>query len=94
MHRCTDLSLDDGTKVGKYAFRTKPGHETKWEKIAKMYVSNFGKAVPDGHWATHEKMYGHNSGGVSVSSSTSRWAMFDAGFANAKKFMDQMGESV
>jgi hypothetical protein len=32
--RCTDL-LTTARKWIKYAFRTKPGHETKWEKIAK-----------------------------------------------------------
>ena len=100
MHLC-DLSYNaDKVNVGQMryfeatSFRTKPGHEMEWEGIAKMYVDNFGKAVPGAHWATYEEMYGHNSGGVYVVLVPYKsLAEVDAGFANAKKFMDQMGES-
>jgi hypothetical protein len=100
-HLREDLSYNaDKVNVGQMryfeatAFRTKPGHEMEWEEIAKMYVNNFGKAVPDAHWVTYEETYGHNSGGVYVVLIPYKsLAEVDAGFANAKKFMNQMGES-
>lgn len=66
----------------------------EWEEIGKIYVNNFGKAVPDAHWATYEEMYGHNSGGVYVVFVPYKsLAEIDAGYQNAEKFADQMGES-
>ena len=52
------------------------------------------KAVADSYWARYEEMCGHNSGGVYVVLVPYKsLAEVDAGFDNAKKFADQMGES-
>jgi len=95
-----DLSLNPGVNIAQmryfeaFFFHTKPGYEMEWEAIAKMYVDNYGKANPDGHWATYQAMYGHNTGGVYVVFIPMKsLAEVDAGMVAGKKFMEQMGES-
>lgn len=95
-----DLSYKPSVDIGQMryfeidAFHTKPGHEMEWEEIAKMYMENYGKAVPNAHWATYQAMFGTRSGGVYIVVIPMKsLAEVDAGVADSKKFMDQLGES-
>jgi len=95
-----DLSLNPNINIANMryfeaiSFHTRPGHEMEWEAIAKMYVDNYAKANPDGHWATYQAMYGVRSGGVYVVIIPMKTlAEVDAGMAYGKKFMEQLGES-
>lgn len=75
-------------------FQTKPGHEMEWEDIAKMFVKDYGKVLPDAHWAVYQQMYGHSSGGVYVVIIPMKTlAEADAGMVAGAKFMEQLGES-
>src|SRR5208283_2798467 len=75
-------------------FHARPGHEMEWEAIAKMYVENYAKANPDGHWATYQQIYGAHSGGTYVViTPVKSLAEVDAGMAADKKFAEVMGES-
>jgi hypothetical protein len=95
-----DLSYNPNVDIGQMryfevdAFHTKPGHEMEWEEIAKMYVENYGKAIPNAHWATYQEMFGTRSGGVYIVIIPMKsLAEVDAALAGGKKFMDQLGES-
>ena len=95
-----DLSYHAGVNIAQMryfevvSFRTKPGHEMEWESIAKMYVENYGKAIPNAHWATYQEMFGTRSGGVYIVIIPMKsLAEVDAALAGGKKFMDQLGES-
>ena len=95
-----DLSLNPNLNIANMryfeaiSFHTRPGHEMEWEAIAKMYVENYAKANPDGHWATYQAMYGAKSGGAYVVIIPMKsLAEVDAGMAAGKKFMEQLGES-
>jgi hypothetical protein len=95
-----DLSYSPNVNIGEMryfeidAFHTKPGHEMEWEQIAKMYVDNYGKAIPNAHWATYQAMFGTRSGGVYIVVIPMKsLAEVDATIASEKKFMDQLGES-
>jgi hypothetical protein len=73
-------------------FKVRPGHEKEFEDLTKMYVDGLGKANPDSHWAMYQSIYGADNGGVYVLFSAMKsLAEVDAGFANDKKFADQMG---
>ena len=45
-------------------FKIRMGHRKDWDKLVKMYLDAYGKAVPDAHWAMFESMYGMDNGGV------------------------------
>ena len=75
-------------------FHVRPGHEKEWDDVVKIYVDNFGKAVPDAHWAVYQDMYGRDSGGTYlVITPMKSLSEIDKGFANSKKFAEQMGEA-
>jgi hypothetical protein len=44
-------------------FNVRPGHRHDWETLAKMYNDAWQK-VAGAHWATYEKLYGADSGGM------------------------------
>jgi hypothetical protein len=95
-----DLSLNANVEIAKMryfevtSFHAKPGHEMEWEAIAKMYVDNYAKANPAGHWATYQQMYGAHSGGVYVVFIPMKsLGEVDAEMAADKKFYEVMGES-
>ncbi|HZD31015.1 MAG TPA: hypothetical protein VE779_05065 [Candidatus Angelobacter sp.] len=95
-----DLSLNANVDIAHMRyfevsiFKAKPGHEMEWEAIAKMYVDNYPKANPAGHWATFQQAYGAHSGGVYVVIIPMKsLAEIDAGMASDKKFYEALGES-
>ncbi len=93
-----DLSLRPNGNVAQaryfdiMRFKVRPGHEMEWEQLAKMYADGLGKATTDAHWATYQSVYGADNGGVYVIFSAMKsLAEVDTGFANDKKFAEQMG---
>jgi hypothetical protein len=64
----------------------------------KMYTDGFGKAVPNAHWATFERVYGASTGASTgavfiVLNPMKSLAEVDSGFGDSKKFMDSMSEN-
>jgi hypothetical protein len=45
-------------------FKIREGHRKDWDTLVKMYIDEYGKTVPDAHWAMFESMYGMDNGGV------------------------------
>jgi len=74
-------------------FVVRPGHRKEFEELAKLYVSNYEKSVPDAHWATFESMYGADNGGVFlVFNPMKSMTEIDQAFPQSKQFMAAMGE--
>ena len=38
-------------------FHVRPGHDSDWDAIVKLYLDNFPKAVPDAHWAVFQEQW-------------------------------------
>jgi hypothetical protein len=79
-------------------FVVRPGHDKDWEALVKMYVDGYGKAVPEAHWATFERVYGASTGASTggifiVLNPMKSLAEVDSGFADSKKFTDAMSEN-
>jgi len=72
-------------------FHVKPGHNNDWESIAKMYVENFPKAVPDAHWAVFQEMYGQGGDVYLVFTPRKSLAELDSGMAEFNKFAGGIG---
>ncbi len=94
-----DYSFGGGVNIGTMRyfeisrFKVRPGHEKEWDDLVKMYVSNYGKAVPNAHWAVFQAMYGNDNGGVFlVITPMKSLSEVDQGMLNSKKFMDALGE--
>lgn len=74
-------------------FKVKPGHMKEWEELGKMYKDNFGKAVPDAHWAIYEDAYGKDSSGIFIVMTPMKsLSEVDKGYGDSKKFEDSLGE--
>ena len=79
-------------------FIVRPGHEKDWEDLVKIYVEGFGKAVPNAHWATYERMYGANTGASTgavyiVFNPMKSLSEVDSGMGDSKKFIDSLSDS-
>lgn len=72
-------------------FHVRPGHNNDWESIAKMYVENFPKAVPDAHWAVFQEMYGQGGDVYLVFTPRKSLAELDSGMAEFNKFAGIIG---
>jgi hypothetical protein len=72
-------------------FHVRPGHNNDWESIAKMYVENFPKAVPDAHWAVFQEMYGQGGDVYLVITPRKSLAELDSGMAEFNKFAGVIG---
>jgi hypothetical protein len=75
-------------------FVIRPGHDKEFEVLAKMYVDGYGKAVPEAHWATFERMYGASTGpggGIFlVINPMKSLAEADSSIGDSKKFDDSL----
>jgi hypothetical protein len=75
-------------------FRVRPGHEKDWVELVKMYRSGYDKAVPNGHWAIFDSMYGSENGGLHLVINPMRsLAEVDESMGDSKKFEAAMGEN-
>jgi hypothetical protein len=78
-------------------FVIRPGHDKDWEDLVKIYTSGYGKAVPNAHWATFERVYGvstGSSGGVFIVLNPMKsLAEVDSSFGDSKKFVSSLSES-
>jgi hypothetical protein len=75
-------------------FRVRPGHEKDWNELVKMYKSGYDKAVPNGHWALFQSMYGMENGGLYlVFNPMKSLAEVDESMGDSKKFEAAMGEA-
>jgi hypothetical protein len=75
-------------------FRVRPGHEKDWNELVKMYKSGYDKAVPNGHWALFQSMYGMENGGLYlVFNPMKSLAEVDQSMGDSKKFEAAMGEA-
>jgi hypothetical protein len=78
-------------------FVVRPGHEKDWEALVKIYVDGYGKAVPDAHWATFERVYGASTnpggGAFIVINPMKSLAEVDSSFADGKKFESSLSDS-
>jgi hypothetical protein len=75
-------------------FRVRPGHEKEWNELVKMYKSGYDKAVPNGHWAIFDSMYGAENGGLHLVINPMRsLAEVDESMGDSKKFETAMGEN-
>ena len=72
-------------------FHVRPGHNNDWESIAKMYIENFPKAVPDAHWAVFQEMYGQGGDVYLVFTPRKSLAELDSGMAEFSKFAAVLG---
>ncbi len=73
-------------------FRVRPGHEKEWSDLVKMYKGGYDKAVPNGHWAIFDSMYGAENGGLHlVINPMKSLAEVDEGMGDSKKFEAAMG---
>jgi hypothetical protein len=98
------MSLGSGVNIAQMRyfeisqFIVRPGHEKDWEDLVKIYVENFGKAVPNAHWATYERMYGANTGASTgavylVFNPMKSLSEVDSGMGDSKKFIDSLSDS-
>jgi hypothetical protein len=75
-------------------FRVRPGHDKDWNELVKMYKSGYDKAVPNGHWALFQSMYGMENGGLYlVFNPMKSLAEVDESMGDSKKFEAAMGEA-
>jgi hypothetical protein len=78
-------------------FVIRPGHDKDWEDLVKIYTDGYGKAVPNAHWATFERVYGSStgsSGGVFIVLNPMKsLAEVDSSFGDSKKFVSSLSES-
>ena len=99
-----DMSLRSGVNIAQMRyfeisqFIVRPGHEKDWEDLVKIYVEGFGKAVPNAHWATYERMYGANTGASTgavyiVFNPMKSLSEVDSGMGDSKKFIDSLSDS-
>ena len=72
-------------------FRVRPGHDSDWDAIVKLYLDNFPKAVPDAHWAVFQEQYGQGGNVYLVFNPMKSLAEVDSGLGDNKKFADLMG---
>ena len=96
LHSNVDIAHFRYFEISQYVVRQ--GHERQWEALVKMYVDGFGKAVPNAHWATFERVYGAPVGGSDgavflVLNPMKSLAEVDSGFADSKKFIDSLSDS-
>ena len=93
-----DYSLRPGVDIPRMryfdisVFRIRPGHESDWDALAKMYVAGFQK-VPDAHWATYEAVYGQQGGTFLVITPMKSASEVDRSFGQWKEFETVMGEA-
>ncbi len=94
-----DLSFEANIDVSKMRyfdiarFKVHPGHGKDWEALAKMYKEQFGKAVPDSHWAVFQDMYGKDSADVFIIITPMKsLAEIDKNVTDSKKFEESLGE--
>ena len=73
-------------------FNVRPGHQKDWSDLVKMYKDGFEKAVPNGHWAVFQSMYGDQNGGLYlVFNPMKSLAEVDDSFGDSKKFEAALG---
>jgi hypothetical protein len=98
-----DMSLRAAVNIAQMRFFeimqfvVRPGHDKEWEELVKMYVDGYGKAVPEAHWATFERVYGASNGGSNgsiflVFNPMKSLAEVDSSFGDSKKFIGSMSE--
>jgi hypothetical protein len=74
-------------------FVVRSGHMKEFEELARLYVSNYEKTVPEAHWAVFESMYGVDNGGVFlVINPIKSMSEIDQAFPQSKQVMAAIGE--
>ena len=68
----------------------KPGHEGDWAAAVKLVQDAYAKAVPDGHWAMYQLVFGGSPSYVVITPMKSA-AEIDKNFMADKQFVDAMG---
>src|SRR5579883_238173 len=86
-----DLNIAQMQYMEISRFHVRPGHDKEWSDLAKLYVENYGKAVPDAHWALYQEQYGQGGDVVLVITPMKSLAEVDKESADYKKFSDLMG---
>lgn len=94
-----DYSLRPNVNIGQMRyfeisrFHVRPGHQKDWDAIVKLYKDAYEKAVPSGHWAVFEDMYGRESGGTYIVITPMKsTAEVDRAMGESKQFMAAVGE--
>jgi hypothetical protein len=91
-----DLShgaFPDISKVRFYEiteFHVKPGHESGFAAVAKVYAAMAAKAAPKASWRTYQVMAGAPSGTFFVLSSLESYGEFDQSIADGMKMMGSL----
>ncbi|MDP9337843.1 MAG: hypothetical protein M3P45_03130 [Acidobacteriota bacterium] len=83
-------AIGDARYMEFEVFRVKPGHEGDWAMAVKLVQDAYAKAVPDGHWAMYQLVFGGSPSYVVITPLKSA-AEIDKNFMADKQFMDAMG---
>lgn len=83
-------AIGDARYMEFEVFRVKPGHEGDWAAAVKLVQDAYAKAVPEGHWAMYQLVFGGSPSYVVITPLKSA-AEIDQNFMADKKFVEAMG---
>lgn len=75
-----------------WSVHVKPGKDSKWRELNKLYRTAYAKAVPNGHWGSYQALYGAPNGTYLYLTARDSASELDRGPAEWKAIAAEIGE--